>query len=143
MSCGKVEAESSAAYVQLSKLHAPWMSIQDSGRDLATWAASLKQKSGFSERLVLEVRVLKLVNVAIALQDEVGVHDACSQIMADIATRSGWNPQAVFKAGEEESVHKVFVGIKERLGLDGPDKKSLQPLPQDDFPDTEVLMGFS
>lgn len=142
-SCGKLEAESGAAYDELNKLHAPWMSIKDSVHNLATWTASLKQKSGFSERLVFEARVLKLANVAIALQDEAGVHDACSQIVADIAARNDWNPQAVVKAGAEESVHDVFVKIKGRLGLDGPEKRSLQPLQQDDFPDMERLIEFS
>jgi hypothetical protein len=67
-SCDKIKTESGAVWQQLTGLHVPRMAIQGSVYNHISFATGLKQKSGFSERLVLEFRVLKLVNEATALR---------------------------------------------------------------------------
>ncbi|KAI1746895.1 hypothetical protein F4782DRAFT_535929 [Xylaria castorea] len=142
-SCDASAAESGKASAQLKALHDPWKSLQDSAVNLTTWARGLKKASGFAERLVLEVRVLQMVNQAVAMQDEPGVRNACSQILGDIVSRNQWAQQGVIlKTKAEESVLVPFAEIKDRLGLNGQDKKSLVPLLESKFPSSETLIDL-
>jgi uncharacterized coiled-coil DUF342 family protein len=142
-SCESSAAESSKALAQLQALHDPWKSLQDSVVNLTTWAQGLRKASSFAERLLLEVRVLQMVNQGVAMQDEPGVRDACSRILGDIVTRNQWAQQGVVsKTNAEESVLVPFADIKDRLGLNGQEKKSLVPLLESKFPSSETLIDF-
>ncbi|KAI1430203.1 hypothetical protein F5Y12DRAFT_7125 [Xylaria sp. FL1777] len=142
-SCDASVTESGKMLAELQALHDPWKSLEDSAVNLTTWAQGLKKASGFTERLVLEVRVLRMLNQAVAMQDEPGVRDACEQILGDIVTRNQWAQQdVVSKTRAEESVLAPFTEIKDKLSLNGKEKKSLVPLLESKFPDSDTLIDL-
>ncbi|KAI0430186.1 hypothetical protein F5Y09DRAFT_308451 [Xylaria sp. FL1042] len=141
--CDTSVAESGKALNELKVLHDPWKSLEDAAVNLTTWAQVLKKASGFAERLVLELRVLQMVNQAVAMQDEEGVRIACSYILEDIVTRNQWAQQGVVsKTKAEESVLVLFTEIKDRLGLGEEGKKSLVPLLESKFPGSDTLIDW-